>query len=224
MTASYLQNIVQQVRVGNYLSDELSTASGVPQGSVVGPLFFLIFIDDLTDFCTCAPFLFADDLKLATSSMFTIQNDWLSLLSWSKNNKLDFNFKKNEFSELQQNECQWWLPCSVHGKRHISWKREYSWPLCHRFSKPDLDQSCNSKIANCYQRLAITSVHLTRFHLCFGCLVPEQRWFKKAPETPGNLLQVNKQWNKRLTTNSPIIHFYGNTISYQFSSFSKGMP
>ena len=92
--ASNLQNRVQQVRVGNYLSDELFITSGVPQGSVVGTLFFLIFINDLPDFCICTPFLFADDLKLAGSCMYTIQNDLLSLLTWSKNNKLDFNFKK----------------------------------------------------------------------------------------------------------------------------------
>lgn len=61
---SYLSNRKQQVVINGAKSDILDLKSGVPQGSVLGPLLFLIYINDLTDGITGEVFLFADDSSL----------------------------------------------------------------------------------------------------------------------------------------------------------------
>ena len=63
--ADYLQNRCQAVRINDQISSWAHVLSGVPQGSLLGHLLFLIFVNDLPDsiFFSTA-YLFADDLKL----------------------------------------------------------------------------------------------------------------------------------------------------------------
>ena len=64
---SYLTERSQVVRVNGEISNSEKITSGVPQGSILGPLFFLVFINDLPDKCnTVIPLLFADEAKFMT--------------------------------------------------------------------------------------------------------------------------------------------------------------
>ena len=106
LIASYLQNQVQEVKIESCQSEECPITSGVPQGPVVRPLFFIGFINDLPENCECVPFLFADDLKLASSSLIELQKDLLSLKKCSEGNKLDSNLQKTKLLHFSKSKIQ----------------------------------------------------------------------------------------------------------------------
>ena len=61
---SYLRNRKQRVVIEGQCSDRRTINSGVPQGSVLGPLLFLIYINDITDNLASLPLIYADDTTL----------------------------------------------------------------------------------------------------------------------------------------------------------------
>ena len=60
----FLSDRSQMVCIKGVLSDSLPVLSGVPQGSVIGPLLFLIYINDLLDEISSSGKLFANDSKI----------------------------------------------------------------------------------------------------------------------------------------------------------------
>ena len=70
----------QQVLVNGESSDWRDVTSGIPQGSVLGPTLFLLYINDLPDSVTSEVYLFADDTKIFNiitdnESVDTLQSD-----------------------------------------------------------------------------------------------------------------------------------------------------
>ena len=104
----YLLGRTQKVQIGDQLSNERTVTSGVPQGSLLGPLLFLIYINDLpTVVFSSMALLFADDLKLIFNgraeqeSLEKLQIDLQALHNWSMQNHLLFNLKKCSISGFQ---------------------------------------------------------------------------------------------------------------------------
>ena len=82
-----------RVKVGDTLSNVFEVTSGVPQGSVLGPLLFLIFINDIPNGIKSFLLLFADDLKLVVNANLKddTQRDLDILSEWQKRWLLSFN-------------------------------------------------------------------------------------------------------------------------------------
>ena len=111
---AFLSSRYQRVRIGSSLSEYCAVLSGVPQGSVLGPLLFNLYINDLTDFYTplSNSKLYADDVKIYTEicdsvSFLHLQSyldhiqtwaaDWQLTISESKCNIIQLSVSKANF-------------------------------------------------------------------------------------------------------------------------------
>jgi len=61
---SFLEARLMRVRIRGSFSDWIEVLNGVPQGSVLGPLLFLLFVNDLPDWIKNGMRMFADDVKI----------------------------------------------------------------------------------------------------------------------------------------------------------------
>lgn len=96
---SFLTGRTQRVKIRDVCSDSVLVTSGVPQGSVLGPLLFTIYVNSLPDVSPCRLKLFADDTKLLNVHKQPGEENRLQvglnrLEDWSAMNKLPFNEKK----------------------------------------------------------------------------------------------------------------------------------
>ena len=101
---SYLSNRQQFVTINTYESTPKSMTYGVPQGSILGPLLFIIYINDLPQICELAKFImYADDANIIlTGNSLDEVYDQLNILTaalvkWVDNNGLALNLKKTNY-------------------------------------------------------------------------------------------------------------------------------
>ena len=102
----FLSNRTLKVSVNGKHSETKMVLSGVPQGSVLGPLLFVLFINDLPDNIKSAIKVFADDVKLIgnASRQHDIEDDLKELEHWEKLWLLSFNVDKCKVLHIQHNE------------------------------------------------------------------------------------------------------------------------
>ena len=103
LLTSYLTDRQQCVQVNNCISDMEFISHGVPQGSILGPLLFLLYINDIAQSSKILQFyLFADDTTIFHSHKnpktleSIINNELLHVTDWLIANKLSLNVKKTK--------------------------------------------------------------------------------------------------------------------------------
>ena len=105
---NFLTNRTQRVSINGTTSESAPVTSGVPQGSVLGPVLFLIYISGVTSLVENFISLFADDSKLFSkilddSSIDTLQQDIQALSEWSEKMLMKFNVDKCHVLHLGSN-------------------------------------------------------------------------------------------------------------------------
>ena len=102
--SSYLSIRMQSTQIGAIVSSKEKTVCSVPQGSVLGPLLFLIYVNDMHRSSKKFDFyLFADDTKLLYAEKdlnkleVVVNEGLLKLCEWLNTNKLPLNVSKSNF-------------------------------------------------------------------------------------------------------------------------------
>ena len=102
--SSYLQGRSQTTQIGPHISKRLDSTCGAPQGSALGPLLFLLYINDIQESSDKFSFyLFADDTNILYSDKnlksleLSVNQELNNVYDWLTANKLTLNTKKSNF-------------------------------------------------------------------------------------------------------------------------------
>ena len=143
---SFLQDRYQCVKVDEVISKPRKVESGVIQGSVLGPLLFNLYINDLTDMIQYGKsFLFADDLKIVYASK-----------------RLETKFTENIQDDLQRLEnwsTKWLMPFSPH-KCGIITTLSSPLPPIYFFNHPISTKECIKDLGLMYSSTVNFSEHI----------------------------------------------------------------
>ena len=144
---SYLSSRNQSVKINNVTSNPLLITTGIPQGSMLGPLLFIMFINDITNSCLC--YLFADDCILEeagespTSAISKTNQTLPQVLHWyTRNQTTDTDHYDNVQINGQPiliSNCIKYL--GLHIDHHLNWNEHIRMtknkimPIVWNFSK-----------------------------------------------------------------------------------------
>ena len=191
---SYLCDRKQYVSIYGFNSPLKSIKYGVPQGSVLGPLLFLIYINDLhMSINHSTVHHFADDTNLlhinkSLKNMGSkINSDLKRLVDWLNGNRLSLNVSKTEFIIFRHpnKKIHFDLKIRINGKRlvpsnhikylglliddHLSWKAHIN-DLSNKLSRAN---SMLAKIRYYVDKTTLRSIYFAIFssHLTYSCIV-----------------------------------------------------
>ena len=204
---SYLKRRKQNVKIENFYSDFLTLLSGVPQGSILGPILFNLFLNDLLATLKMSElYNFADDNTISTASknmsnlIQTLEKESETAVDWFNQNKMIVNpdkfqamllEKRNENNQsclkinnqtIKTTNCVKLLGINIDSKlnfdSHIS-------DLCKKASMQlNALNSLRAYIRNKEMEIIINSFIYSNFNYCHQCgilaLVNQQRKLRKS--------------------------------------------
>ena len=134
--SSYISDRKQYVQVGQFQSNEQLINKGIPQGSVLGPLLFCLYINDIVDAVEADVVLFADDAAFFVSAhtlllLYSKLHKLLSDLSkYLKVNKLVPNISKSKLMFFSSRKCDELIAMNFDGEI-VEWVDEYKYLGLH---------------------------------------------------------------------------------------------
>ena len=122
-TEDFLTDRKQKVCIKDKESKEMDVISGIPQGSVLGPLLFVLYINDLPDGITSQLFLFADDTKIYRtitdkSDKDKLQLDLQKLQDWSDKWLLRFHPDKCKAMTIGRDDDRYNYHLTINNSEH----------------------------------------------------------------------------------------------------------
>ena len=138
---AFLCNRTQEVVVNGSVSAPAPVISGIPQGTVLGPILFVIYINDLLDNISSGGLMFADDTKIyrqitSRDDALKLQADIDKLEEWSKLWQLHFNHDK----------CHVLTMGKFENTRHTQRYTVYGNEMEHVFDEKDLGITIDSEL------------------------------------------------------------------------------
>ena len=163
----YLQGRKQRVVLGSGISNEADVISGVPQGSILGPLLFVLFINDLHTVVSegTSIALYADDTKiwreiLSEYDCITLNSDIQAMTDWAMRNLMTFHPKKCKILSVAHNVFLDFLPFQTIFPYVMN-----NTLLDHVTSENDLGLLVHQKLNWSIQQASIISKALCQFNL-----------------------------------------------------------
>ena len=224
---SFLRDRKQYVSLSGSSSSVKPITCGVPQGSTLGPLLFLIYINDLnTIFSRAKVHHFADDTNLmfASKKLGTIESvvycELKILVQWLRSNKLSLNESKTELMIFRSSQNQLELPCEIQIRfnkfrlkptkevkylgvffdEFLTWKKQID-TLCLKLSRSN---GALSKLRHFIPLQLCKSVYYSIFYsyVLYGCLV----WCYTNQNNIERLMKLQKQCTRLLTFSDFLAH------------------
>lgn len=182
--ATYLDDRRQCVRIGSSYSELSSITSGVPQGSTLGPLLFLLYLNDIHNSVKHARvYLYADDAALVFSErslnelVRVANSDLVSLFQYTEGNRMYINFNKSKtmlfdpkFSNRNTDDIV--IEINNHKLENVKTFKYLGYHLDNRFSFRDEVDVLASKLSRCASVIARCRAFLDSYCLksIFDCL------------------------------------------------------
>lgn len=119
---SYVTGRTFRVKSGKFLSSEHTVPSGVPQGSNISPLLFIIFLDDIKHVISSHFEIYADDLKISRAicepeDAIYLQRDIDSIVNWCNNNGMKCNVDKTVVVSFTRKHTTYFFDYKLEGSK-----------------------------------------------------------------------------------------------------------